>query len=85
MLKICRTTTFRPLKLILQPYLEKRLFSSESRYGNKDSICKEGDKQSEKNYRSASLLSDWEIKYSNSYCFIKWTGFFTENDLALLN
>ena len=34
---------------------------------------------------SFCFAMDWGIKYYNSNCFIRWTGFFTENDLVLLN
>ena len=67
---------------MFQQYLKKRLFASEWRKGNKNSIYENCDKQSEKIYRSVSLLSGWDIRYSNSYCFIKCTHFFTENELV---
>ena len=80
MIKICDTSTCRPLKLIFQPYLETGKFSIDWKKVNVVSVHKRGDKQILENYRPMSFLP-LASKFFEKLLHDRMFEFFTENNL----
>ena len=80
MIKICDTSTCRPLKLIFQPYVETGKFSIDWKKVNVVSVHKRGDKQILENYRPMLFLP-LASKFFEKLLHDRMFEFFTENNL----
>ena len=82
MIKICDTSTCRPLKLIFLPCLESGKFPNEWKKANLVPVHKKGDKQILKNYRPISLLAG---KILERLLYDRMFEFFIANNLISKN
>ena len=80
MLKICGSSIYRPLEMILNFCIETVFFPSEWKKANIVPIYKKGDKQTLENYRPVSLLTICG-KILERLLFNKMFNFFIENKL----
>ena len=84
MLKLCRTSTCKPLKIIFNQCLQTGRFPNDWKKGNVIPVFKKGDKQILKNCRLISLVPVCD-KILEKLILNKAFKFFTESDLILLN
>ena len=84
MLKLRRTSTCKPLKIIFNQCLQTGRFPNDWRKGNVIPVFKKGDKQILKNCRLISLVRVCG-KILEKLILNKAFKFFTENDLILLH
>ena len=84
MLKICGSSTYKPLAIIFKQCVDTGIFPSEWKKGNIVPIHKKGDKQTLKNYRPVSLLPICG-KILERLMFNEMFKFFIENELISSN